>query len=104
MLPWLRDPRAPRGSRRAADRQRSRSRPTEPKAARIARVRAKAPILLALATEPIGQTKAASEAAQLARARRVGRDLGVVNHSDYGHGVRLAPVRGPGGGILVRLM
>ena len=38
--------------------------------------------------------------AQLARARRVGRDLGVVDRSDYGHGIRLAPIRGSGGAIL----
>ena len=64
-------------------------------AARLDRIRAKAPLLLALATEPIRQAKAAAEAAQLARARRVGRDLGVVNRSDYGHGIRLVPIRGP---------
>ena len=58
------------------------------------------PLLLAQATEPIRQAKAAAEAAQLARARRVGRDLGVVNRSDYGHGIRLVPIRGPGGAIL----
>ena len=38
--------------------------------------------------------------AQLARARRVGRDLGVVDRSDYGHGIRLARIRGSGGAIL----
>ena len=69
-------------------------------AARIARIRAKASIMLALATEPIRQAKAASEAAQLARARRVGRDLGVVNRSEYGPGIRLVPIRGPGGTIV----
>ena len=67
--------------------------PPEPPAARIARIRAKAPLLLALATEPIRQAKAAAEAAQLARARRVGRDLGVVNRSDYGPGIRLEAIR-----------
>ena len=78
----------------------SRSRPAGAAAARLDRIRAKAPLLLALATEPIRQAKAAAEAAQLARARRVGRDLGVVNRSDYGHGIRLVPIRGPGGAIL----
>ena len=73
--------------------------PPEPPAASIARIRA-SPILLALATEPIRQAKAAAEAAQLARARRVGRDLGVVNRSDYGHGIRLVPIRGPDRAIL----
>ena len=102
MLPWPRDPRAPRGSRRAADLPRASADPgpPEPPAARIARIRAKAPLLLALATEPIRQAKAATEAAQLARARRVGRDLGVVNRSDYGHGIRLVPIRGPDRAIL----
>ena len=56
-------------------------------------------LLLALATEPIRHAKAAAEAAQLARSRRVGRDLGVVNRSDYGHGIRLVPIRGPSGVI-----
>ena len=59
--------------------------PPEPPAVRIARIRPKAPILLKLATEPIRQADAAGEAAQIARARRVGRDLGVVDRSDYGH-------------------
>jgi hypothetical protein len=102
VLPWPHDPRAPRGSRRAADRSNVSADPSplEPPAARIARIRAKAPILLGLATEPIRQAKAVAEAAQLARARRIGRDLGVVNRSDYGHGIRLVPIRGPGGVIL----
>ena len=43
--------------------------------------------------------KAAAEAAQLARARRVGRDLGVVNRSDYFHGIRLVPIVGRGGKV-----
>jgi hypothetical protein len=60
------------------------ARPLELPAARIARI----------------QAKAAAEVAQLARARRVGRDLGVVDRSDYGHGIRLAPIRGSGGAIL----
>jgi hypothetical protein len=102
VLPWPRDRRAPRGSRRPADEPRVSADPgpPEPPAARIARIRAKAPILLELATKPIRQAKAAAEAAQLARARRVGRDLGVVNRSDYGHGIRLVPIVGPGGAIL----
>jgi hypothetical protein len=66
--------------------------PTEPTAARLDRIRAKAALLLALATEPIRQAKAAAEAAQLVRARRVGRDLGVVNRSDYGPGIRLEAI------------
>jgi hypothetical protein len=55
VLPWPRDPRAPRGSRRAADRQRVSADPgpPEPPAARLARIRAKTPVLLGLVTEPI---------------------------------------------------
>ena len=49
-------------------------------------------------TNPPGA--AVEEAAQLARARRVGRELSVVNRSDYGPGIRLAPVRGLGGAVL----
>ena len=66
--------------------------PPEPPAASITRIRAKAPLLLALATEPIRQAGTAARAEQLARARRVGRDLGVVNRSDYGPGIRLEAI------------
>jgi hypothetical protein len=102
VLPWPCDPRAPRGSRRAAGLPRASADPGPPElpTARIARIRAKAPVLLALATEPIRRAKAASEAARLARARHVGRDLGVVNRSDYGHGIRLMPIRGPDRAVL----
>jgi hypothetical protein len=86
VLPWPRDPRAPRASRRTDHPRRPSADPAPPKppAASLDRIRA----------------KVAAEAAQLVRARRVGRDLGVVNRSDYGHGIRLAPIRGPGGTIL----
>jgi hypothetical protein len=63
-------------------------------------MRSKAPFLLELATEPIRQAKTAAEMAQLARARRVGRDLGVINRSDYGNGIRLEAIRGRDGAIL----
>jgi hypothetical protein len=102
LLPWPRDQRAPHGHRRAGDRQSVSADPgpSEPPKARIARIRAKAPILLGLVTEPIRQAKAAAEAAQLARARRVGRDLGVVNRSDYGPGIRLESMRARDGALL----
>jgi hypothetical protein len=95
LLPWPRDRRAPHGHRRAADRPRVSADPgpPEPPAARIARMRSKAPLLLELAAEPIGQAKEAAEAAQLARARRVGRHPGVVDHSDHGPGIRLEAIR-----------
>ena len=81
LLPWPSDRRAPRGSRSAAGPQRPSTdpRPPVPPAARIARIRAKAPLLRELATAPIRQAKAAVETAQLARPRHVGRDLGMVN-------------------------
>jgi hypothetical protein len=102
VLPWPRDPRAPRGSRRTARPQRPSADPgpPEPATPRLDRIRTKAPLLLKLATEPIHQAKAAADAAQLARARRVGRDLGVVNRSDYGHGIRLGPIRAHNGVLL----
>jgi hypothetical protein len=102
VLPWPREPRIPRASRREADRPRASADPgpPEPAKARLNRIRAKTPLLLALATEPVRQARTAARAEQLARARRVGRDLGVVNRSDYGHGIRLVPIRGPGGAIL----
>ena len=102
VLPWPRDPRAPRGSRRrgrSATRV-SRSRPAGAAGSPHRAHPRQGTLLLALATEPIRQAKAAAEAAQLARARRVGRDLGVVNRSDYGHGIRLVPIRGPDRAIL----
>jgi hypothetical protein len=102
VLPWPCDPRAPRGSRRAADRPRVSADPGTPElpAARIARIFVKAPLLLALATDPIRQAKAATGAVQFARARRVGRDLGVVNRSDYGPGIRLGAIRAHDGVLL----
>jgi hypothetical protein len=101
VLPWPRDPLAPCGSR-TADRRRVSADPgpPEPPAARLARIRAKAPILLGLVTEPIRQAKAAADTAQLARARRVGRDLGVVNRSDYGPGIRLEAICARDGALL----
>ena len=74
--------------------------PPELAGARLDRIRAKAPLLLALATKPIRLSKAAAAAAQLARARRVGRDLGVVNGSDYGAGIRLKAIRARDGALL----
>jgi hypothetical protein len=56
VLPWPRDRWAPRGSRRAADRQRVSADPGPPEPP-AARLRAKTPLLLALAAEPIRQAK-----------------------------------------------
>jgi hypothetical protein len=53
--PWPRDPRAPRQSRGPVPQQRFSTVPDPPKSAgaRLDRIRAKTPLLLALATEPI---------------------------------------------------
>jgi hypothetical protein len=93
VLPWPRDPRAPRQNRRTRrlPRPSADPAPPEPPAARLDRIRAKSPLLLELVTEPTRRAKAAAETAQLARARHVGRDLGVVNRS--GHGIRLWAIR-----------
>ena len=64
---WPRDPRAPRESCRTDRLPRSSADP-EPPAARIPHIRAKAPLLLALATKPMRQSRAAALAEQLARA------------------------------------
>ena len=99
VLPWPRDPRAPRGSRRAADPPRvSRSWPAGASPPRAHPGQGPSPAGAGDRADPPGE--AAAEAAQLARARRVGRDLGVVNRSDYGHGIRLVPIRGPDRAIL----
>jgi hypothetical protein len=74
--------------------------PPELAEARLDRIRAKAPLMLALATEAIRLSKAAVVAGQFARAVRVGRDLGVVNRNDYGHGIRLKPIRARDGTLL----
>ena len=73
VLPWPRDPRAPRGRRREADRPRASADPAPPQAIRQSRVE--------------------ERAEQLARARRVGRDAGLVKSSDYGPGIRLELIR-----------
>ena len=102
VLPWPREPRAPHWSHRLADRRRASADPGPPElpAARIARIRAKVPLLLALPTEPIRQAKATADAVLRARARRVGRDLGVVNCSDYGPGILLGAIRAHDGVLL----
>ena len=91
-----------RKRRRPADGARLISNPglRDPVRARRARIREKASALLDLAVEAIGQSRATAEAQQLARARRVGRDLGVVGRSDYGAGIRLKAIRTHDGTLL----
>ena len=100
MLPWPCDPRAPRGNRRAAGRHARQRRPAGacPRPASAA----SGPRPPSCWRSPLNRydRRAPRRGEQLARARRVGRDLGVVNRSDYGHGIRLVPIRGPHGTIL----
>jgi hypothetical protein len=92
VLPW---PRAPRPGRRpGAIRSTADPGPPEPGAAGIARIRAKAPLLFAMAAQAIREGRAADAIGQLARAARVGRDGGYEGGRDYGPGLRLAPVHG----------
>ena len=81
VLPWPRDPRAPRRGRPAApsDGQLVNPDQSEPPAALITRIRA---------------ARAADELARAARASRVGCDDGVQHGRDYGPGLRLRPARG----------
>ena len=76
--------------------------PREPARARRARIRETASALLDLAIEASGQSRATAiaEAEQLARARRVGRDRGVVNSNDYGAGIRLEAIFAHDGTLL----
>lgn len=57
--------------------------------AMLERLLFKAPVLMALALEPITRARMDAAGAQTARAARVGRDRGVVDLADYGHSVRL---------------
>jgi hypothetical protein len=74
--------------------------PREPARGRRSRIRAKASALVDLAVEASGQDRTAAEAEQFARAKRVGRDRGVVNGNDYGAGIRLEAVYGHDGTLL----
>ena len=79
VLPWPCDPRAPRNSRAGQHKHQS---------ADSAPLRA------------IPQNRIEERAEQLARARRVGWDAGLVKYSDYGPGIRLGPVRAHDGAML----
>jgi hypothetical protein len=80
VLPWPSDPRAPRTGRTTGHRQRQSIDPVPP--------------------EAIRQDRLQQRAEQLARARRVGRDTGLVKSSDYGPGIRLQPARAHDGTML----
>ena len=79
VLPWPCDPRAPRDSR--AGQRKHQFADSAP-------------------SEAIRQSRIEERAEQLARARRVGRDAGLVKYSDYGPGIRLEPVRAHDGAML----
>jgi hypothetical protein len=79
VLPWPRDPRAPRNS--CAGQRKHQSADSPP-------------------PQAIRQSRIEERAEQLARARRVGRDAGLVKYSDYGPGIRLGPVRAHDGAML----
>ena len=53
-----------------------------------------------MTVNPILKSKVASGVTRLGRARRVGRDQGVVDRSDYGHGIRLKSIRTRDGDVL----
>jgi hypothetical protein len=56
-------------------------------------IKVKAPVLLAIAMQPLRDSKAEAAAEQQARVQRVGRDpLGVVDLADYGHSIRQVAV------------
>jgi hypothetical protein len=63
-----------------------------PHYAKLDRIRSKAPLLLELAIAEIAASRRATRDEQLLRARGVGRDHGVQNQSDFGHGIRLEPI------------
>jgi hypothetical protein len=79
LLPWPRDPRAPRNGR--AGQQKHQSADSAP-------------------PESIRRSRLEERAEQLARARRVGRDTGLIKCSDYGPGIRLEPIRAHDGALL----
>jgi hypothetical protein len=66
--------------------------PPEPHFVKLERIRSKAPILLALALEAIRESRQTAAQEALARARRVGQDNGIRQHSDFGHGIRLEAI------------
>jgi len=55
-------------------------------------IQVKAPLLLAMAMQPLRDAKVAAASDQVVRAYLVGRDsFGMVDGSNYGHGIRQAP-------------
>ena len=69
--------------------------------ARMARIKAKAPLMVMMALEAIRRGAIADEVAQLAQVARVGVDDGKQGDRDYGPGIQLRLVRARrGGGVL----
>jgi hypothetical protein len=96
VVPWCWTPPTPRQTRRTATRPHLTADPgpPEPAAVRIARIRAKAPLLFGIAVAVMRDARRADELAQLARAARVGVDAGMQQGRDYGPGIRLEPILG----------
>jgi hypothetical protein len=67
--------------------------PGEVAGARMARIRAKSPLLLEMALEAIRKGRIADELARLAQVARVGQDNGIRSGRDHGPGIRLQTVR-----------
>ena len=89
--PWPRDRTAPRPRRSVRSRATTDPGPAEPARERLARIRAKAPLLFDMALDAIRRGRIADHVAQLARVARVGRDEGLREGRDYGPGIRLRP-------------
>ena len=68
--------------------------------ATLERLQFKTPVLMAMALAPLKQARIEAGRAQFTRAARVGRDLGVVDRCDFGHSLRLSPVKAGDGTVL----
>jgi len=95
ILPWPRDrlPPPPRRRKALGSRPSADPGPPELAGARLDRIRAKAPLHLAMLTDGIRAGRLAGEQAQIARVARVGQDDRVQHGPDYGPGIRLRPIR-----------
>ncbi len=68
--------------------------------AMLERLRVKAPLLLAMGLEPVLQARTLASKQQAERVARVGRDRGVIDRADCGHGLRMSAVRSADGTLL----
>jgi hypothetical protein len=79
-----------------SDRTTADASPPEHAKVRLDRLRFKVPVMLGMAGAAVRDARRADAAAQIARARRVGRDDGLRQGRDYGPGIRLVPIRARG--------